>query len=519
MRALGMAATALTEAPDHHTAPEAVVGALLQALGAEGCAVWRVSPQTPSLTSVLVVGDTPRAGRPSLPLNSLPGRVAATGRPTVVNAPLDDPSLEARGVHTVLCVPLRLPDGTMGAVEVVGKSDGPSFTEADLPVARAVVSHLAVALALKRDWSSHERRLQELEALVSIGELLNRETDPTAALEGLLRLAQEMVGAEAGFCLVFDSAGEHLRVVAAVGRDAQRMAGATIPVAESIEGWVAEQGETALIVNNTAVEPRARQGIASVLDYHVRNLLCVALRVGGEVYGTVELVNSARASGFGPEDSRLLVAMTTQGAVAVANFSRVERLRRAFMLTIECLSLACDTPSPDSQSPPQKVVPLARGVAETLGLSSLDQEIVVLAALLHDVAKLAIDQQLLQEPRRLTDRERTVVRAHPLIAAQFLEPLMDPRMSAIGEALMHHHEWVDGRGYPDGLQTERIPIASRIIAVVHAYCAMTEGRPYQPPQSPAEAIGELRRWAGSQFDPQVVEALVATVEHGPREQA
>jgi HD-GYP domain-containing protein (c-di-GMP phosphodiesterase class II) len=358
--------------------------------------------------------------------------------------------------------------------------------------------------------TAQAEEIQRLRALVGVSDLLRRETDPLRMLEGLLKMAQDIIGAEAGFCLMFDAEADHLGVAAAVGRGADRAGRCRVPVAGSIEGAAAAESEPAR-VNDLAADPRAAQSLASRLEFPVRNLLCVPLCSGGEAYGVVELVNSARPAGFKPEEAGLLEALTAQATVAVRTSASVERLRRAFIVAVECLTMAFDTPAAGVQNHPQRVAPIARGVAEALALSRLDCEVVVLAVLLHDVGKIALDQQLLQEPRQLTERERVVVRSHPLIAAQFLEPLTDSHLAAVVPALKHHHEWVDGRGYPDGLEGDRVPIASRILAVVHGYCAMTEGRPYQPPKTAPEAIEELRRWAGSQFDPQVVEALVSVV--------
>ena len=504
LEALREAADALLSAPDPAATPEAVAEVLLQALDADGCAVLRASPQAPSMTPLLAVGETPRATHPTIPLNSPPGRAAATREPVIVSQATEE------GIANALCVPISLPDGNVGALEVVNKRAGAAFTESDTEIAAAIASHLAVALSLRRDWAAYGRELQRLQALVSVGELLHRETDPGYVLEGLLRMAQDMVGADAGFCYRFDSQGEQLSVVAAVGRGADEAAHCRLSVADSVEGSMVESASPA-IVNDLPAEAPGRPSIADALDFPVRSLLCCALRLGDEAYGVVELVNSPRGAGFGPEDAQLLSALAAQAAVAAGNSVHLERLKRAFILTVECLSMAFEAPQPGWQNPPHRVVPIARRTAQALGLPAVDQEVVVLAALLHDLGKIAIEPQLLHEPRKLTDRERTVIRAHPLVAAQFLEPLTGTHLAAVADALRHHHEWVDGRGYPDGLRGEQIPIASRVLAVVHAFCAMTEGRPYQPAKGADEAIGELRRWTDSQFDAATVEGLVTAV--------
>jgi HD-GYP domain-containing protein (c-di-GMP phosphodiesterase class II) len=499
--ALKATTAAALEAPDADSLADSVALALLEELDAEGCAALRVSAQTPALSAVLAAGVTPRVSQPDVPLESVPGRVAGSGEPARSEGTPDEPGIRSR-----VCVPLAMADGQMGALEIVNKRGEGGFSDEDLAAAEAGAAALAWALKQRTEWSRHAREVQRLEALVSIGQLLRRESALERVLESLLKVAQDLVGAEAGFCLLFRGQGETLVVTTAVGRGAEGVRGREIPAAESVEG-AAASADGPVIVPTVASE--ARQSVAQLLDFPVRDLLCVPLRSSDEAYGVIELANSPRVGGFGGREARLLGDLISQAVVAVRGSADVERLKRSFLLTVECLSTAFDTPSPDAQNHPQRVVPVARGVAEKLELPALEREVVVLAALLHDMGKIAIDQQLLREPRELTDGERTVVRGHPLIAAQFLEPLIGSHLGGVVDALRHHHEWVDGRGYPDGLQGDQIPIASRVLAAVHAFCAITEGRPYQSARTPQEAVDELRRWSGTQFDPQVVEAIVS----------
>ena len=154
----------------------------------------------------------------------------------------------------------------------------------------------------------------------------------------------------------------------------------------------------------------------------------------------------------------------------------------------------------------ESVVEMAGAVARALGLGREDAEHVRAAALLHDIGKVGIPDAILNKPGPLTPEERAVMAEHPVIGESILRAI--PGMGAVARIVRHEHESWDGSGYPDGISGERIPIASRIILACDAYHAMTSDRPYRAAMSPASAIEELRRCAGSQFDPAVTEALI-----------
>lgn len=149
-------------------------------------------------------------------------------------------------------------------------------------------------------------------------------------------------------------------------------------------------------------------------------------------------------------------------------------------------------------------------VGTRLGLSRPELIELVLAAELHDVGKLAVPRSVLDKPAALDDREWRLMRRHTVIGESMLSPF--PELARIASWVRSSHERYDGLGYPDGLAGEAIPLASRILFVCDAYEAMVSGRPYRAPLPRAEAVTELHRHAGSQFDPRVVEALTLTDE-------
>ena len=155
------------------------------------------------------------------------------------------------------------------------------------------------------------------------------------------------------------------------------------------------------------------------------------------------------------------------------------------------------------------VVPLALAVGDRLGMGDAPLLELELAALLHDVGKIAVPEDILRKPGALDGDERRLIQQHPEWGADLLRHI--PGLEAVSSIVRFHHERWDGRGYPHALAAERIPAASRIVGACDAYDAMTSDRPYRKSMGMPAAIGELRRNAGSQFDPKVVDVLSGIV--------
>jgi len=165
----------------------------------------------------------------------------------------------------------------------------------------------------------------------------------------------------------------------------------------------------------------------------------------------------------------------------------------------------------------QRVSWLAIQIARQAGLSEADIEEIRLAGLLHDIGKVDLPMHVLDKPALLTAEEFEIVKSHAARGEKMLEPL---KMKAVGRIVRHHHERYDGKGYPDGLAGGRIPLGARIVAVTESFEDMVSQLPYKSARTFEDALAELRRCSGTQFDPKVVMAFLDWLQiHGePREQ-
>jgi HD-GYP domain-containing protein (c-di-GMP phosphodiesterase class II) len=188
-------------------------------------------------------------------------------------------------------------------------------------------------------------------------------------------------------------------------------------------------------------------------------------------------------------------------------------LNRAYRGTVMLLSDVLEFEDEYTAEHSRSVVDLVDAVADEMGIDAASRQELEFAAMLHDVGKISIPKAILYKTSALTHEEFEVVKNHT-IEGQFILDRVGGLLGRVGEIVRSCHERWDGRGYPDGLKTEEIPLASRIVFACDAYNAMTTDRPYRQALSSEVALGELRDNAGTQFDPQVVTALIKVVEEG-----
>jgi putative nucleotidyltransferase with HDIG domain len=182
----------------------------------------------------------------------------------------------------------------------------------------------------------------------------------------------------------------------------------------------------------------------------------------------------------------------------------------ALLGTVEALAALFEARDPSTGKHAAEVAALASRLALALGLDTSDAHAVGLAGRLHDIGKVGIPDTILHKPTRPSPDEWAVIERHPVVGAAVVSRV--PALRVLAPIIRAHHEYWNGRGYPEGLAGEAIPLCARILSVANAYQAMTTDRPYHPARTPEKALAEIRRCSGNQFDPVVVEALCRVLE-------
>ncbi len=180
--------------------------------------------------------------------------------------------------------------------------------------------------------------------------------------------------------------------------------------------------------------------------------------------------------------------------------------------TVAALAFAIDAKDHYTQGHSQAVARLAAQIAQEIGLASPQIEEVRLAGILHDIGKIGVPEMVLNKPSRLTPEEFDLMKSHAALGAKILEPLKVKAIESIRGMVRHHHEMVDGTGYPDRLKGEKIPLGARILTVADCFDTMVSERAYKRGRTLEEAIEELYRCSGTQFDPEIVRAFVRSLK-------
>jgi putative nucleotidyltransferase with HDIG domain len=182
------------------------------------------------------------------------------------------------------------------------------------------------------------------------------------------------------------------------------------------------------------------------------------------------------------------------------------------MTELLAMSRAIEARDPYSFGHAARVAVMAEVIAARLGWDEADIEVLRMGAALHDVGKLAVSEEILRKPGPLEEPELDQIRRHPEEGALMVAGVRELRLAV--PAVLYHHEWWDGNGYPVGIAGEGIPPEARILAVVDAFDAMTADRSYRRAMTEALAVAELERCAGTQFDPEIVGVFVAAWRDG-----
>jgi hypothetical protein len=189
-------------------------------------------------------------------------------------------------------------------------------------------------------------------------------------------------------------------------------------------------------------------------------------------------------------------------------YQRFVEMREMFTQTIGALAEAVDKRDPFTSKHSQRVRTISVDIGRQMRVSAAELEALEWGGLLHDVGKIGVPDSILLKQGKLTREERITMNAHPVLGAQIIGPVQ--RLAPELPVIRHHHEWYNGSGYPDRLMGDEIPKLARILHVADAFEAMTADRPYRKALSVDQALAELRKFAGVQFDPEIVDAFVKT---------
>jgi putative nucleotidyltransferase with HDIG domain len=213
--------------------------------------------------------------------------------------------------------------------------------------------------------------------------------------------------------------------------------------------------------------------------------------------------------------SRFIPILLRNAVAALNNALLHQDSKRNYLQTIVAMAQAVDAKDPYTHNHSRNVTAYSLAIADAMGIAGRDRELLWSAALLHDIGKIGIPEAILNKPGKLSDEEFRLIKSHPEKGCQILKPLSS--LQGVMSIVRYHHERYDGRGYPEGLKGDSIPLHARILSVADAYDAMSSDRVYRKSQGQKYAMDQLVRCSGKQFDPGISEVLLRTLTNRSQE--
>lgn len=242
----------------------------------------------------------------------------------------------------------------------------------------------------------------------------------------------------------------------------------------------------------------------------VRNILAVPLGSAEKMAGFLVATNVQYKPDFDSTDIKLFNSVANQCTVFIANGRLFGDLKELFIGSLKALTNSIDAKDQYTRGHSERVALMSRWIAEhlkeTRSMTDRQVHLVYLSGMLHDIGKIGVAEAVLRKRGKLTDEERSVILAHPRIGASILSEI--PQMREIVPGVLYHHERYDGKGYPEGLCGEEIPLSARIIALADSFDAMTSKRVYREAMSIRRALAEIEKGVGTQFDPAAARAFL-----------
>lgn len=321
-------------------------------------------------------------------------------------------------------------------------------------------------------------------------------------LELIVEITVKALEAKIGVLLLLDEKKEELYVKAAAGlKDTLRSL--SIKVGEQSPGWVAKNRIPLSVPQLKELRPEEAD------SPFAPPLLCVPLLFQDKLVGVLTVSGKTAGGNFGEDELLIVSNLASQTAIAVENDRLNRDAEQTYLETISALAIAVEARDTYSRGHLDRVSEYAIKTAQKLGLNEQTIKDIKDAAELHDLGKIGISDDILKKESGLTGEETMIMRKHSIIGEAIIKPLR--HFSGLCDIVRHHHEWIDGSGYPDGLKGDQISIGAKILCVIDSFDAMTTDRPYRKALSIETAKAELRKYVGTRYDPKVVETFLSII--------
>lgn len=342
--------------------------------------------------------------------------------------------------------------------------------------------------------------IEKLNSLIVISGLINSSLDIGEIRKRAIQSALKLLKAEAGSILFIDNQSGELYFDTAIGEKGEDVKRIRLKKGEGIAGWVATSKKPQ-IVNDVQSDKRFFKGADDKSGFTTRNMICVPLITKYKMLGVFQVINKIDGD-FVIEDMEMLTALSNQVAIAVENAQLYDELRETFYSTIHALTDTIEKRDLTTSGHTKRVTKYSVAIGKELNLSPKDMVNLKLAALLHDIGKIALSDELLNKNKNLNYHETHLMKMHPVYGAEILSHIKN--LKDIIPSVKYHHERHNGTGYPEGLQSDEIPLFARIIGVADSFDLLACNREY----TNADVIKMLQNKIWIEYDGEIVNAFV-----------
>jgi putative nucleotidyltransferase with HDIG domain len=404
--------------------------------------------------------------------------IMMTGYPSV------EVAVEAmkEGAVDFITKPIRL-DALQLAIARIG---GNHFTSQSI-----VTQPCTSAISSPSPLSTIPGKIKELSILYAISEAFQDITDIEMTFQRLVQLAREIAGANSSSFTILDGESYRTAIKTVNAGDEKHLPEVQSAIDDHTLNRLIKERKPILFND-------AQSGI--IIPVFIKN----------ELLGLLSVWEKQGHLPFTEEEVLLLLTLCRKAALSLENQFLYESLYQSLLETLKALVTTLEARDPYTRAHSQRVSRYATALAAKMGCSKEEQDIVTVAGFLHDIGKVGICDAILLKTEPLTPAEYETIKTHPIIGEQIVQHL--GYFSRERSIIRHHHEWWDGRGYPDGLMQHQIPFLARVLTVADAFDAITSNRPYRAGRPFREALEELDCWAGIQFDTDVVDAFRHVLE-------
>ncbi len=406
------------------------------------------------------------------------------------NTRYNEPHVATTRAGALYTVPLRREGRLMGLVQM-GPLDEDSVPELVEQKVADLLLPFSFAVTQARQEEDLRRRLQSLESQSEVSRrLLSSTFELREFIALLLDLALTATSTEAGFVAITEPDSDRLTIRVARNMPDEFLKQVNLLVGEGLFDWMSKEARTLVVRDYEFAQ-----------EMGIKSILAVPLVEAERLLGLFALVNFQKSETFADYSLKLLSYFTEQIRLVLENVRLLDQFTQRYLETIKALNKAVDMRNPATVSHTERVTAMATEIAQKMGLSAHEVEVIRTAAEIHDVGLCGITEaaQGFQADYN-----------HPTIGADMIRIL--PLPPGVADAVASHHEWFDGWGYPNGLKGNEIPLGGRILALAEYFVEATTVSEFQPTMTWAKLKEEIETRKGSQFDPAVVDALLAIVE-------